>query len=173
MGDIVMFRTKKSWLCETLSEIERDFEDHLDAINENTSEILENRTMILELHERICKLSDQINSLRLIINESIPSHHKIELELREQELFLLLYCEDKGLSYGDISRRLSVPISGVRELTYSLIQKGIPIIKKRRDSTIWCSLDIEFCEDHSKYNIVNIDEAVQDKIKRLQQKSLL
>ncbi len=157
MGNMAFIREKK--LRAAFAAVQQDLDIHLDAINENTAEIYENRQMISDLHERICKLSDQVSELRLLVEQS-PSRYpsRIELSLREQQVFMALYTAESGASYSDLSRSTCFPVSFLQDATYELVQKGIPIIKQRSEAGhIILSLDLEFKEEQSKRNIVGID----------------
>ena len=166
---MALFGNKEKRLREAFNAVHLEFEEHLDSINTNTQEVLENRHMLLELQERITKLASEITDIKAQLGEeslSEPAYEKISLTLREQEVFLVLYTSERGVSYEKISEQLSLPVSLVQELVYDMIVKGVPIIKQRRESRICVSLDLEFREYQSRYNIVGIDESVSKQLSK-------
>lgn len=153
---MAFIREKK--LRAAFAAVQQDLDLHLDEINENTAEIHENRQMIADLHERICKLSDQVAELRLVLDGSSRYPSRIELSLREQEVFMVLYTASEPVTYDVLSSRVCVPVSVLQDITYQLVQSGIPVIKQRDElGRIQLSLDLEFKEEQSKRNIVGID----------------
>jgi len=169
---MAFIREKK--LRDSFDAIKQDLDIHLDAINENTAEIYENRQMISDLHERICKLSDQLCELKVRLDESeVRFPMNIELSGREQEVFISLYTQASPTQYSDLSRTVSLPIARVQEVVYSLIQKGIPVLKQRSESgNILLSLDIEFKEEQTRRNIVSINHNVMLNANKVLQLSL-
>ena len=168
-GYTVAFRKEKK-LRSAFRKIRDEFEMHLDSINTNTEEIFENRAMVLELQDRMDKLADKVHESSSFEEE----YPQIELTLREQEVFLVLYTAAEAVSYPQLSRQLSLPVALVQELTFSMIQKGVPVIKRRNDSGgVLVSLDIEFAELQSRKNIVGIDQNLSAQLSRELQMSLL
>lgn len=168
------FKREKK-LRAAFAAIKNDLDNHLEDINENTQEIFENRHMIADLHERLCKLSDQLHEVRLRLDASDMRYPScIELSLREQEVFLVLYTATDVVAYSEVSRQVSLPVSFLQEVTYSLIQKGIPVVKQRDEQgRVLLSLDLEFKEEQSKRNIVGIDPVLRNHPNKSLQLSLL
>lgn len=152
--------------------VREEFDDHLQAINDNTEEILENRAMILEIQERLCKLSDRISEIGLRLDDA-DRYAPIDLSLREQEMFIVLYTASQPVTYAEFAKRLTYPVSLIQELAFGLIQKGIPVVKQRSEmGELRLSLDIEFSERQTKHNIVRIDENLSRQLSRELQTSL-
>ena len=49
------------------SEIHDEFQEHLESINENTTEIQSNYTYLCELDNKIAKLNERIDEIHLIL----------------------------------------------------------------------------------------------------------
>jgi hypothetical protein len=160
---MAIFSSNEKRIRDAFNTVHKEFEEHLETINANTEEILENRYMINELSGRIAKVADDISEIKdILATESLsePAYEHIELTLREQEVFLVLYMNESGVSYSQLTKYTSLPISVVQDLVFDLISKGIPVLKQRKESDIILSLDIEFRERQTQHNIVGIDEQV-------------
>lgn len=164
---MALFGNSDKRLRTAFNAVHREFEEHLESINGNTQEILENRYMLEELQERIMKVAADVADIKARLDESpddTPMYESIELSLREQEVFLVLYTQEHGASYTEIAERLTLPISLIQELIYDMIVKGVPIIKQRTERGVNIRLDLEFREHQSKYNLVGIDEGVSKQL---------
>jgi hypothetical protein len=173
---MAIFNSNEDRIRQAFNTVHKEFDEHLETINANTEEICENRYMLNELSERISKLSDDISVIKealqsqTIIDDPIPN---IELSLREQEVFLVLYMHESGVSYSQVARHTSLPISVVQEILYDLIAKGVPVVKQRRESELTLLLDLEFRELQSKHNVVGIDEKLSKLLTKEMQLTLL
>lgn len=163
---------RKKEVKEQFAAVREELDGHLDAINENTHEILENRAMIMELQERMCKLSDKITGLVASLEES---EERMEpLTLREQEVFMCLYMSDVPASYGEIARRTSLPVSLVQEIVDSLTAREIPLIEQRNDrGHTFIAIEESFRERQAKQNVLGIDESLSKQLSKEFQLSLL
>lgn len=172
---MVLFSNKEKRLRDAFNAVHLEFEEHLDSINTNTQEILENRHMLLELEERITHIAANIAEIKSELQtvDTSPAYEKIDLTIREQEVFLLLYMHESGRSYERLSEELSLPISLVRDLIYDLISKGVPIIKQRTNNQLVVSLDLEFREYQSRFNVVGIDQGVSKQLSKDFQRTLI
>lgn len=143
-----------------------EFDDHLDAINENTNEIQTNYEYLCTLDTKIEKLAEKIDSLMLVLGQTqAKSGHAqytiLPLTHREQELFLVLYTHEQGfLSYAEIARKLGFTVQMVEQYVTSLIQKGIPLMKRFQNNVVYVSLDPEFRNLQTKESIVHVDDGI-------------
>ena len=171
-----MFRKDKQ-IRAAFRKVQHEFEEHLDSINANSSEIHENRAMIMELQERICKVSDQISEMQMMVEQMFPDEGFGELgplTLREQEVFLLLYTAGDLVTHEQIARTSSLPVSLVKEIVSSCSAKGIPVRRHTNESGItYLSLDPAFRERQARENILGIDESLSQQLSKDFQLSLL
>ncbi len=147
-------------------KIKHEFEEHLQAINENSNEICANYEYICEIESKLDKLSERIDHVQMFLeanlNMPITTRNKFDvkkLNRREQEVFLVIYTleEEKGsLTYEDIAKRLSISEQLAGNYITSLIEKGVPIIKRYINSKPYLRLDPEFKTLQAKENILQL-----------------
>lgn len=148
------------------AKIKHDFEEHLQAINENTNEISANYEYICELESKLDKLSERVDQIQMCMESSsninIAKRNRFDVERlnrREQEVFLVIYTleEEKGsLTYGDIARKLGISYELAGSYVTSIIEKGVPIIKRYINSKPYLRLDPEFKTLQAKENILQL-----------------
>ena len=98
------------------TKIRHEFEEHLQAINENTNEIYANYEYICEIESKMDRLSERIDNIQLFLEANSgmavakSTHFDVKrLNRREQEVFLIIYTleEEKGsVTYIDISENV-------------------------------------------------------------------
>ncbi|MBI2549423.1 hypothetical protein HYW21_08825 [Candidatus Woesearchaeota archaeon] len=149
-----------------INSFREEFDDHLDAINENTNEIQTNYEYLCALDAKIEKVAEKVDSLMLLLGQTkAKSGHQQyvvqPLTHREQELFLVLYTHEQGfLSYAEVARKLGFTVQMVEQYIANVIQKGVPLIKRFQNNLVYVSLDPEFRNLQTKENIVQLDEDV-------------
>jgi len=153
-------------LRHELAKIREEFEEHLQAINENTNEISANYEYICEIESKLDKLSERVDHLQMYLesNSGISFVRKTDFDVkrlnrREQEVFLVIYTleEEKGsLTYGDIAQKLSISEHLAGTYVTALIEKGIPIIKRYVNSKPYLKLDPDFKTLQTKENILQL-----------------
>ena len=150
------------------SEAHDEFEDHLDAINENTNEIQSNYEYLCELDNKIAKLNEKINEIHHILTNltgkkirKMPSFGEIDpLTSTEKTVFLNLYTEEAPISYSDLANKLKMPIEALRQHVLNLREKGVPIQKKYQNTRPFIYLDAKFKNLQAKNNILKIEQKV-------------
>lgn len=155
-------------LKSIFSSIYNEFEDHLDAINENTNEIQANFEYLCKLDNKITKLNERIDEIHLILSKLTgkKTHKKFRLEnidpltTSEKNVFINLYTEQAPMSYSDLARKLKMPIFLAREYITNLLEKGIPIQKIYKDQRPYIFLDPKFKNLQAKQNILKIEQRV-------------
>ena len=154
----------------SFSKIREEMEEHLDSINENTKEIEGIYKYIFGLEEKIEKLNERIDDvcMQLGKKEAYENFELTEkLSIREQEVFLILYAqvENNGpLCYRDISKKLGLTESLVRECVAGLIGKGVPIIKRYINNKTYLDIDPTFKQVQVKKNVLQINENLSKEI---------
>ena len=85
-------------LRHEFAKIREEFEEHLQAINENTNEISANYEYICEIEIKLDKLSERVDNLQMYLqsNSGISLVGKADFDVkrlnrREQEVFLVIY----------------------------------------------------------------------------------
>lgn len=148
------------------TKIKEEFEEHLQAINENTNEIAANYEYICELESKLDKLSERIDQIQMYLesNSSIVITKRNNFDVkrlnrREQEVFLVIYTledEKGGLTYQDIAEKLDISEQLAGSYITSIIEKGVPILKRYINSKPYLRLDPEFKTLQAKENILQL-----------------
>lgn len=89
------------------------------------------------------------------------------LTSKEKEIFMALYSLESELgavTYLDIARKLSLPVSLVQAYITNLFGKGIPIQKRYRNNSVYLTLDQEFRECQARENLVGVTESISQKL---------
>lgn len=145
--------------------VREEFEDHLDAINENTNEIQSHIDYIEEIDSKIKKLNEKIEELQMMVNQIANNSHFC-LTKNEQMIFLVLYSiEETPLSYSDIARKLNMTELSVKAHIYSLINKGIPIVSRIINGMPYFKLEKQFKERQEKEHLVKISSSILEQLK--------
>jgi hypothetical protein len=141
------------------SKIKEEMEDHLQAINENSSETQSVYDCIAELEEKLDKLNERIDSLHLMFRSLRPDY---ELSKKEKKVYLVINSigEKCALSYADVSRKLNMNELEVRSCVASMIEKGIPILISEIENKTFFNIDKKFKDIQQRENILNIEEDV-------------
>lgn len=182
MTDLAMQRSKlqtsdikqiQNELQNVHLEINSQFEEHLDAINENTSEIQANYGYINQLDAKINKLNERLDNMQLFLRglakaddiikdaKSEPSYDIQPLTPKEKRIFLVLYTNpNKAFSYKDLAEKLALPENLIMEFISSMIENGVPLIKTYLNGRSYYSVDKMFRDYQAKTNILQITQRV-------------
>jgi len=153
-------------LNQSFEQIKEQFEDHLEAINENTNEIHSNFEYLCELDRKIDKLSERIEELNNLIRQQRGETAEKKgfslqpLTKKEKEVFYALYIlteQRKYTTYKEIARRVSYTEDLIAAYITNLIEKGVPVLKKYSDRVVYITLDPRFREVQAKENIVGVN----------------
>lgn len=146
--------------------IKQEFEEHLQAINENTSEIASNFEYVSEIEARLDRIAERVDQIQMFLESNsgiqVERKHSFDvkrLSRKEQEVFLVIYTleEEKGkLSYSDIASSLGMSEQLTASYITSLIGKGVPITKRYIDSKPYFRLDPDFKTLQAKENILQL-----------------
>lgn len=148
------------------TKIRHEFEDHLQAINENTNEISANYEYIAEIKSKLDRLSERVDHLQMFLesgsNVSFAKKKDFDvkrLDRKEQEVFLVIYTleEEKGsVTYADIAEKIGISEQLAGNYVTSIIEKGVPIIKRYMNSRPYLKLDPDFKTLQTKENILQL-----------------
>jgi len=166
-GSIELDAVKNS-ISLAIAYIHEEFEEHLDAINENTSEIQSNYEYLCELDNKITKLNEKIDEVYTILSRLTgkklnknTSYEDIDpLTTMEKNVFLNIYTEEQPTSYSDLAKKMNMPISLARQYITNLLEKGIPIQKKYIKTRPFIYLDAKFKNLQAKKNILKIEQKI-------------
>ena len=155
-------------LKAAFSSVREEFDEHLDAINENTNEVQANYGYLCEIDNKINKLNEKIEEIQLILGRLTgkkvdlnPEYYSVDpLGPEEQKVFLAMYTEDKPVSYMELANRVGKPLTLVRSYVTNLIEKGIPINKSYVKGRPHIMIDTEFKRLQAKKNIVGIHQQI-------------
>jgi len=141
---------------EKFEVIRNALEEHLSAINENTSEIQAMFDYLQELEIKVDKLSHRLDNLQLNTGGEIDKPVIQPLDHIERKVFLVLYTEDMPLSSREIGMKSRVPLSAVSECISSITDKGIPLLRSLVNNQIYFRLSPSFKEIQAKENLINL-----------------
>lgn len=149
-----------------VQKIRHELEEHLQAINENTNEIAANYEYVGEIERKLDMLSERIDQLQMYIelNSGITISKRKNFEVRrlnrrEQDVFLVIYTleeEKGGVTYEDIANKFNISEQLAGNYVTSLIEKGVPIIKRYLNSRPYLNLDPDFKTLQAKENILQL-----------------
>jgi len=129
-------------------------EEHLASINENTAEIQALFDYLHQLDVKIEKVCQRLDQMQL--TKPAEKHLITSLTQLEKKMFLVLYTEGVPLSWEEISRKTSIPVSLVKDGLSVLVEKGIPLQRSLVNDHLFFTLDPEFKEQQAKENLVNL-----------------
>jgi hypothetical protein len=153
-------------LRDAFRKIKEEKDEHLESINQLTSELQTAFEYISELENKYEKLKENIDELMIFKNSILlndKSHFSnIVLSLEEQKLFQTLYVfgEKEPLSWNFIIKKLDLNDTSFRLLLSSLLDKKIPITKERIGSEWYFNIDPRFREMQTKEQLIHVHESV-------------
>ncbi|HLC98989.1 MAG TPA: hypothetical protein VJC00_03220 [Candidatus Nanoarchaeia archaeon] len=141
--------------------IKEEFEDHLDAINENTEELQSQYGSLCELNRKIEKLNERVDQMSAMVKELVSERSSINLTLDEQRVFLVLYTHDEGfLSFDEVVERTHFNADYCRDMITSMLDKGIRLTREVTEGKLHFKLNPYFKARQIRENIVKIDPSV-------------
>ena len=136
--------------------VRQALEEHLTAINENTSEIQSLFDFLQELDVKIEKVSQRLDQLQLSQGVPLPKPTVEPLNQTEKKVFLVLYTEETPLSFHELAAKANLPNSIIPECVSSLASKGIPFSRTFCNEQLFIKIDSVFKELQAKENIINL-----------------
>ena len=156
---------------ESMKGIKKELDGHLDALNENTSEIQASYGCMNEISNKMEKLAERVEAMEIFLQQysnfsAVEKSFDIKpLTKSEKNVFLVIYAleDEKGLvSYAEVSRKTTLPSYIVSEYIARLVEKGIPLMKKYINNIPYIKLNPEFKRLQAKENILMIDAAQKE-----------
>ena len=159
---------RKEEIQLTLNNMKEEVEDHLVAINENTTEIQGNYEYLCLMEVKMEKLAERIEQIQLFLQKSAgfiaedaPKYQISPLNRQEKEIFLFLYTlEDKkgAVSYAQLARYCCLTEDMLMGHMVNMIGKGVPITKKYISNKTYLRIDKRFKSIQAKQNILKIEQ---------------
>ncbi|MBI4738952.1 hypothetical protein HY772_05320 [Candidatus Woesearchaeota archaeon] len=147
-------------LRNSFAAIKEEFDEHLQAINENTAELQCHTNHMDELDCRMTKLEEKIDTVHLMLKQLLrESRLHIVLSRDEQKTFLILYTHDT-ISAENIACKSEASLDLINECLVSIQDKGIPILKEVLDGKAFYKLEDAFKQRQAKENIIAISPEV-------------
>lgn len=145
-----------------LDEMREELEDHRLAINENTTELQSNYACIIEIDQKLNRVIERLEALEWVLQgkcqqKFVPIKGLVD---KERMLFKVIYrlgVTQPYMSYRDISKTLKLNENVVASLVTSMIEKGVPILKRYEGNLVYLKLDNLFREEQAKKNLVVLD----------------
>lgn len=146
----------------SFNKVREELDEHRDSINQNTSELTAAYQYIAMLEKKIEKLSERVDELTVSSRPELSAYDgfSVNLSIREQEVFLLLYTADSKLSSETIAKYLGLTSELVELYINKLVSKGIPVKHEGQDYI----LDKTFKDIQARKNVVAIDERVLEEL---------
>ena len=141
---------------DKLEGFKRILEEHLIAINGNTSEIQGVFDYLHEIEIKLDKFSQRVDQLQLNQGGEVEKPIVSPLNQTEKKVFLVLYTEGESLTYNEISAKSGLPTVLISENISSLVVKGIPVIRSFFNNQLFVKIDPVFKERQAKENLVNL-----------------
>ena len=141
---------------ELMQQIREEIDGHLDAINENTAEIQANYSYVQKLDTRLEQVMARLDKIEAMLQEQPERNTVKPLSYPEKQVFLVLYTEEKPLSYGEIAHRTGYSEALVMHHIAELIEKGVPIIKSYFNTKPLIKIHRDFKELQAKENVINL-----------------
>ena len=162
-SDMQKLRDLESGIKKSFDSVKIELEDHLESINHSTREIQSIYDYLSELDAKIEKMNERIDELHMVMSPEIEERNSISLTNREQEVFMVLYSEEK-IILKEIAKKLGFTEEMVNKYIYNLISKGIPVLRAYNNETVSFSIDLKFKDIQAKKNILNINESISREI---------
>lgn len=157
-GSVERLRQELKSHIETCRE---ELDVHLDTINQNTDEIQQNYEYLAQIEAKMDKIAARLEAIELhLAGGRRMQATKIELSLREQEVFLVLYSSSEQLSRKMIARRLGFSEEMVEAYVGNIIVKGIPVLRQAVEGETLYFLDGWFREQQAKHQVITINDQV-------------
>jgi hypothetical protein len=141
--------------------IKEEFEDHLDAINENTEELQSQYGSLAELNRKIEKLSERVDQMSSMVKELVSERSNIALSPDEQRVFLVLYMQDEGfISFDEVVERTHFNADYCRDMITAMLDKGVKLTREITEGKLYFKLNPYFKARQIRENIVKVDPSV-------------
>jgi DNA-binding MarR family transcriptional regulator len=152
-------------LRSEFSGIKNELNEHLQAINENTNEISANYEYVCEIEAKLDRISERLDKMQMFLENNsgfcLENRGKFQVRMlneKEKQVFLAIYTmeDHDGVTYSEIAEMLSMSEQLAGNYVTSMIQKGVPVIKRYVNGKPRLNLDQEFKTLQAKENILQV-----------------
>lgn len=149
-------------LVQVLECVQGELEDHRLAINENTQEQAQMYEMLGALNRRLDALAERLDELTLLVKgqKAQPEFCVQPLSGKEKEVFSVLYRLTETqpyASYEQIARKSLLSREQVCAAIGSMLEKGVPLVKRHDGNVVFVRVDAVFREVQAKKNVLGLD----------------
>ncbi len=141
---------------EDFESIQQQFEEHLTAINETTSEIQALFDYLHQIEIKVDKVVQRLDAMQLSQSQPEAKLGSFSLTQLEKQIFLALYTEETPLSYKEIAIKAQLPESLIPECISALVDKGIPFQRVFYHDRLFLKIESRFKELQAKHNLINV-----------------
>ena len=139
-----------------LAQIREELDEHLSAINDNTSEILANYSYTQLVDQRLDQVMNRLDHIEQLLAGNKQRYTIQPLTYEEKKVFLILYTEEVPKSYSDLAQQTNLAEGLVMSIISTLIEKGVPLLKSYFNTAAYIKMDPLFKEVQAKENVVNL-----------------
>lgn len=158
-------REMEKAIRKSFSAVKEELNVHLETINQNSTEVQTIYDYLEEIDSKIEKLNERIDELQMYVNPAADeSQFNVELTHREQEVFMVLYSEQKKITAKEVAKRLGFSDEMVNRYVYNIISKGVPILKQFVDGEVFLYLDLKFKDLQTRKGVIHIDESISKQL---------
>lgn len=145
-----------------LDNVQEELDDHLQSINENTTELQSNYGCILELERKMNAIMERLDALEWVVRGKQHKKHEPLRNISGKEIVVFRAIYQLGMihpfvTYREIARKAGLTDGIVASLVTSLIEKGVPILKRYEGSLVFLKLEEAFRDEQAKRNLVGLD----------------
>ena len=136
-------------LKEALIDIRSELDEHLDAINQNTSEVGSVQEVVSELDYKLDKLSERLDALQALLL-SQTSTRTVKFTSKEDGVLKVLAATIEPLTSSSIGKRCGLTADLAAQTLYCLKQKGVPVLAQTIKDETYYVIDDSY-RDHKQF----------------------
>jgi hypothetical protein len=130
---------------DLLREVREELDEHLDALNQNTTEIGAVQEYSSEIEMKLEKLTERVDALQaLLLSQTPASKDSLKLNVKEQDVLNTLQLTDEPLTSAGLGRRTGLTADMAAQTLYCLKQKGVKVVASTLNDETYYALDQRF-----------------------------
>jgi hypothetical protein len=132
-------------VVDALKEVREELDEHLDALNQNTSEIASVQEYVSEIDLKMEKLTERIDALQALLLAQTPaSKNALRLNAKEQDVLQVLQGNAEPMTSTEIGKLCGLTPDMAAQTLYCLKQKGVHILAQTMNDQTYYALDLRF-----------------------------
>jgi hypothetical protein len=132
-------------MVDALKEVREELDEHLDALNQSTSEIASVQEYVSELDMKIEKLTERVDALQALLLAQTPaSKNALRLNAKEQDVLRALQGNTEPLTSPEIGKLCGLTPDMTAQTLYCLKQKGVHVLAQSMNDQTYYALDVRF-----------------------------